>query len=56
MSSATKEYDIGEEISYTYTNDPNNIVMFMHYGFIIPNNIFNLFELKLRDRTEFSPQ
>lgn len=49
QNSATKNYDMGEEINFTYTNDPNNKVLFMNYGFTIPNNIFNLYKLQVMD-------
>jgi hypothetical protein len=56
INAATKEYDIGEEINYTYSNEPNNVVMFLHYGFVIPNNIFNVYRMKIFDDVKLSPE
>jgi len=35
------DYEIDDEIYYTYTTKPNNFHLFFTYGFNIPNNIFN---------------
>jgi hypothetical protein len=43
-----------QEITYTYTNEPSNIVLFLHYGFVISNNIFNTYRLKVEDETMLS--
>lgn len=39
----------GEEISFTYTEDPSNIINFLHYGFVIPFNIFNFIKVRVDD-------
>lgn len=49
INAATRDYDVNEEVSYTYTNDPNNLILFLHYGFVIPDNIFNIQRIKLMD-------
>ena len=46
---ASKEYDIDDEVSFTYTNEPNSLSLFLHYGFVIKNNIFNTFKSKVVD-------
>lgn len=56
ISAATREYDIYEEVSYTYSNDSNNLVMFLHYGFVIPDNIFNSFKLDVNEDIKLSQQ
>jgi hypothetical protein len=43
-----------QEITYTYTNEPSNIVLFLHYGFVLSNNIFNTYRLKVEDDTLLS--
>lgn len=45
-----REYDIGDEISYTYSNDPNALVLLMNYGFVMKKNIFNSLRIKITDR------
>jgi len=49
INSSPRNYDIGDETSYTYTNSPNNIVLFLHYGFIIDKNIFNINKFRIED-------
>lgn len=56
INAATREYDIGDEINYTYSNDPNNVVMFLHYGFVIPDNIFNVYKLRIFDEVKLTPE
>lgn len=46
LNTVSKNYYSGEEVTYTYINDPTNMMLFLHYGFIIPNNIFNMIKLK----------
>jgi hypothetical protein len=47
-------YNPGEEMSYTYSADPSNIIMYMHYGFTMRNNIFNSANLRYDNNDEFS--
>jgi hypothetical protein len=47
-------YKPGEEMSYTYTMDPNNLILYFHYGFIIPYNIFNFAHLRYENSDEFT--
>lgn len=42
INRAVKPYHRGDEITYTYISDPSNSAMFLHYGFILPNNIFDV--------------
>lgn len=54
LNAATLEYDIGDEVNYTYSNDPNGVVMFFHYGFVMPDNIFNINRITINDRTHLN--
>jgi hypothetical protein len=49
-------YKPGDEMTYTYTFDPSNIVLYFHYGFIIRDNIFNFAHLRYDNTDEFTPQ
>jgi hypothetical protein len=51
---STHRYYPGQEIIHTYHNDPSNIMLFFHYGFVIPNNIFNIYNLKIEDNIYLS--
>jgi len=48
------KFDYDKEVTYTYTNMPDNINNFLHYGFVIQNNIFNLVQLTIEDNQIFS--
>jgi hypothetical protein len=54
INSAVKVYQRGEEVSYTYILEPSNIAMFLHYGFIIPNNIFDSVIINVKLDSNFS--
>lgn len=47
LNLSPRDYDIDDEISYSYINEPSSYSMYMHYGFIIQYNIFNLMRLNL---------
>ena len=49
INASGRDYDVNEEVNYTYSNDPNNLVLFLHYGFIIPNNLFNVLRIRILD-------
>jgi hypothetical protein len=49
INTVLKPYVAGEENSYTYAHDPSNIKMFLHYGFIMRKNIFDIFALRVDD-------
>jgi hypothetical protein len=51
---APKNLNPGQEILFTYTDNPSNIKLFFNYGFVIPNNIFNVYNLKIEDRTKLN--
>jgi hypothetical protein len=51
---ASHGYTPGQEISHTYHNDPTNIILFVHYGFVLPNNVFNTYKITVRDYTILS--
>jgi len=51
---AAKTYNRGEEVSYTYITDPFNISLFLHYGFILPNNIFDSVIIRLTLENKFT--
>lgn len=49
-------YHPGEEISYTYSYEPNNAVMLSHYGFTMRDNIFNIAKVMGKYDFEFTKQ
>ena len=49
-----RNYDIDEEFSYTYSNDPNSFNLFMNYGFVLPDNIFSTIKVSITDNIQFN--
>lgn len=56
INRAIKMYHRGDEVTYTYINEPSNISMFMHYGFIMRNNIFDLFRMQVQQDKELNTE
>jgi hypothetical protein len=54
LNLSPKEHDIGDEMSYTYSNDPSSLTMLMHYGFVIKDNKFNSIRSRVTDHFVFS--
>lgn len=48
------DYSAGQEVTYTYSNDPSNLILFLHYGFIIKDNQFNIFRIRTEDDFVFT--
>jgi hypothetical protein len=44
----------GQEILHTYIREPANLFLFFNYGFVIPNNIFNIHTIKVEDSTKLN--
>jgi hypothetical protein len=51
---APKNLNPGQEILHTYSDKPSNILLFLNYGFVIPNNIFNIHTIKVEDSTKLN--
>jgi hypothetical protein len=51
---ASHRYTPDQEILNTYNYDPTNILLFLNYGFVLSNNIFNSFKITVRDYTTLS--
>jgi hypothetical protein len=47
-------YYLGQEVTYTFVNDPSNLVMFYRYGKAIHPNIFNLVKIKVEHKERFN--
>ena len=43
----SKDYSAGDKIEFTYSNDPSNFALFINYGFIVPNNILNAYNVRV---------
>jgi len=41
LNSAVADWNPGDEITYTYANDPNNLILMSHYGFYLKDNNYN---------------
>jgi hypothetical protein len=50
-----EEYYPGQEIVYSYSSNPPNHMLLLHYGFILPNNSFNFFTVKVDDPLAITP-
>lgn len=53
QNSATADWNPGDEIVYTYSNEPSNVVLMSHYGFNEKNNLFN--EQRILVEDDFIP-
>jgi len=49
INSVTTQFHAGEEIGFTYSNDPSNIVLYLHYGLIFHKNIFNTYKISIEE-------
>lgn len=49
INTTPKTYDIGDEVSFTYSNDSTSLAIFMHYGFTIKDNVLNFLRFKIKD-------
>jgi hypothetical protein len=54
LFSSKHSFNPGQEITHTYNDNPTNIMLFFNCGFVISNNIFNIYELKVDDNTKLS--
>ena len=54
INSVPVNYRAGEEMGFTYSNEPSDLILFLHYGFIIPKNIFNMFKVRVEDDFVFT--
>jgi hypothetical protein len=55
VNTMSSNVNYGDEVSYTYTNEPSNLIMYMHYGFIMRNNIFNFAQVLVIENDTFTP-
>lgn len=49
INNAVADWSPGDEIVYTYSNEPSNILLMSHYGFNIKNNLFNEQRINIED-------
>jgi hypothetical protein len=49
INNAVADWAPGDEIVYTYANEPSNIVLMSHYGFNVKNNLFNEQRIAIED-------
>lgn len=56
VNTLATRFEPGDEIAYTYSMDPSNLIMYLHYGFTMKNNIFNIANLKVEDDAGFTAQ
>lgn len=49
-----KNLTTGKEILFSYSENPSNTMLLFNYGFIIPNNIFNFYHLKIKDESKLN--
>ncbi len=54
INNAVVDWLPGEEIVYTYTNEPNNIMLMSHYGFNVKDNFFNEQKIAIHDEYSMS--
>jgi hypothetical protein len=47
INSVAFQANAGEEIAFTYSNDPSNIILFLHYGMIFKKNYFNTYKINI---------
>jgi hypothetical protein len=52
---ASYNYLPNKEIMHTYSKNPTNLLLLYHYGFVIPNNVFDTFSITVTDFTSLSP-
>jgi len=54
FNNAVADWTPGDEIVYTYSNEPSNILLMSHYGFNIKNNLFNEQRISIEDEYSMS--
>lgn len=54
INGASSDYNPGEEIQFTYIEEVNNLKLFRNYGFVLPNNNFNIIVVSINDNNMFS--
>lgn len=56
INNAVADWSPGDEIVYTYANEPSNILLMSHYGFNIKDNFFNEQKIVIEDDYNMSPE
>ena len=54
LNSAGSSSKPGDEIGFTYSNDPSNLILYLHYGFILHKNLFNLMKISVDEPTDMN--
>jgi len=54
INSVAFQIHAGEEIGFTYSNDPSNIILYLHYGLIFHKNLFNTYKISIEEPVTFN--